>query len=1152
MGPFVHLHVHTEYSLLDSLVRIGPLMDAVAALDMPGVAMTDSGVLYGAPEFHRRAKAKGLRPVLGVEIEMAPRPPAVLRPLDASGPGLVLLAETPEGWGNLLRLVSDAHLGTPEPGRPVLREADLAARAAGLIGLSSGGNGEVNRHCAAGRIDTAVEAAGRLAEILGRDAFFLEMQNQGLAGQDEMLAGLREVERRTGLRTVATNNVHYLRSEEAKAHETLRLVRRCSVREPARAGTEYSRLFHLRTAAEMLAALPEDGDAVALSAGIAQRCAVDLWPAQELHFPRFDPPADFEPEMRRGREAAWLRRLAFDGLRERRGVTDPAHPAPGAAAAVARLGHELEVIGRAGFVNYLLVVADIVRFARGRGLPVGPGRGAVAGSLAAWCLGITEIDPLRHGLPFERFLNPERPVPPDIDIEICPSCRPAILEHLRERHGRDRVAHILTLGTFGARMAIRDTGRALGVSPSVCDAVARRVPEGAEMTLARALRTRPDLKREAELACAPELLSLAQAFEGLPRSPGVHPTGVVVADRPLADLVPLARGGDGETVTQYDMRDLEWAGLLKIDLPGLRALTVLGEAVRSLGARGLAVDLAALPEDDPAALALIGRGDTAGVSGLDSPPVRAAARRMGIGTFEDLVALIALHRPETAALFDEVVARKGAASPAEAPHRLLAGLLRETHGLLLYQEQIAPAAAALAGIPPERGDLLRRALVSRDEEAMHRHRAAFLEGCRRAHHVREADAARLAGALEACGRSNLSRSHAVAAATLAFRAAWLKSHHPVEFLAAAMSNDMGDADRLAPLLAEARALGIRVLGPDVNRSAAGFVAEGRAIRFGLAGIRGVGDDAARAWAAERTAHGPYAGLVDFCRRAAGGAGARGPVECLVRCGAFDFTGMPRSRMAGGLDIALASAGDRRDVQRGQGLLFDESSLGAADDSILPPLPPWPDARRIEDERELLGYPVTAHPIARFEWFTRAARCTPLASLCDLAAPVLVRVAGLALRAPRPGGRAGAAPEMTLDMPDGTLSVTLPPEVLERDGAYAGEGKLLFIEGRGMMRGESAWMTAARVRPLEQVVETAVRGLQLLVPPSLAGAVPAEDLKAVLAKHPGAVPVEFVVTDAQGGRVVLAAGEAHRVHPSEALVRELEAILGESGIALRVD
>jgi DNA polymerase-3 subunit alpha len=1151
MGSFVHLHVHTEFSLLDSLVRIGPLMDAVADLDMPGVAMTDSGVLYGAPEFHRRARAKGLRPVLGVEMEMAPRPPAVLRPLDAAGPGLVLLAETPEGWGNLLRLVSDAHLQTPEPGRPVLREADLARHASGLIGLSSGGNGEVNRHCAAGRIDAAVEAAGRCAEILGRDAFFLEMQHQGLAGQDEMLAGLREVARRTGLRTVATNNVHYLRSDDAKAHETLRLVRRCAVREPARAGAEYSRLFHLRSAAEMLAALPEDGGAVARSVEIAMRCAVDLWPAQELRFPRFEPPAGFEPEMRRGREAAWLRRLAFDGLRERLDVTDPAHPAPGAAAAVARLEHELEVIGRAGFVNYLLLIADIVRFARGRGIPVGPGRGPVAGSLATWCLGITEIDPLRHGLPFERFLNPERPSVPDIDIEICPSCRPALLEHLRERYGRDRVAHIITFGTFGARMAIRDTGRALGVSAGVCDAVARRVPEGADMTLARALRTRPDLRREAESACAPDLLPTAQVFEGLPRNPGTHPTGVVVADRPLRDLVPLARGGDGETITQYDMRELAWAGLLKIDLPGLRVLTVLGEAVRSLRACGVDVDLARLPEDDPATLALLTRGDTAGVFLLDASPVRAAARRAGIGRFGDLVDVLALHRPETAALFDEYVARKRGESPATPPHKLLRAVVADSHGLLLYQEHIPAAAAILAAMPPERGDLLRRALVARDDESLHRLRAAFVGGCRTAHHLRDADADRLFAALETCGRNGLSKAHGVASAKLAFRAAWLKANHPVEFLAAAMSSEAGDAGRLAALLAEARTLGLRVLGPDVNRSAAGFVPEGRAIRFGLSGIRGVGADAARAWVAERAAHGPFGGLVDFCRRTAGGPGARNPVECLVRGGAFDFTGMPRSRMAGGLDVAMAAAGGRRDVERGQALLFDESALGAADDSILPHVAPWPDARRIEDERELLGHPVTAHPIARFEWFTRAARCTPLASLRDLSAPVRMRAAGLALRAPRTAGR-GGAPEMTLDMPDGSLSVTLPPEVLSRDGAYAGEGKLLYLEGRGMMRGDVAWMSATRIRPLEQVVETAVRELNLHVPPALADAVPADELKAILARHPGAVPVAFVVMDAQGGRVVLEAGEAHRVHPSESLVREIEAVLGASSVALRVD
>lgn len=1150
MERFVHLHVHTEYSLLDSLVRLGPLMDAVADLDMPGVAMTDSGVLYGAPEFHRRARAKGLRPVLGVEMEMAPRPPAVLRPLDASGPGLVLLAETPEGWGNLLRLVSDAHLGTPEPGRPVLREADLARSAAGLIGLSSGGNGEVNRHCAAGRIEAAVESARRLAEVFGPAHFFLELQHQGLPGQDEALVGLREVARRTGLSTVATNNVHYLHPGEARAHETLRSVRRGAVREPAGAGPAYSKLFHLRTAAEMAAALPADLDAVARSAEIAMRCAVDLWPAWERRFPRFDPPADFEPDLPRGREAAWMRKLAFDGLRERCGVADPAHPSPAGTAAVARLGHELETIVRAGFVNYMLVVWDIVRFARERGIPVGPGRGPVAGSLAAYCLGITDIDPIRHGLSFERFLNPERLVAPDIDIEICPSCRPAVIGHLRERYGSDRVAHIVTFGTFGARMAIRDTGRALGIPVAVIDAVAKRVPEGADMTIARAIRASADLRREVENARAPDLLPMAQMFEGLPRNPGTHPTGVVVAGRPLVELVPLARGGDGETVTQYDMHELARAGLLKIDLPGLRVLTALDEAARWVRSAGAPVDLSRLPEDDPATLALLNRGDTAGVFQLDSASMREAARRAGIGRFEDLVALLALHRPETAPLFDEYTARKRGDSPSDPPHKLLREVLETTHGLLLYQEQIPAAAAALAAFSPERGDLLRRFVIARDEDALRHLRSAFVEDSRRQHRLREADAARLFTGIEDCGRRGISRAHAVAAAKLAYRAAWLKAHRPMEFLAAAMSNESGDTARLSALLAEARTLGIPVLGPDVNRSAPEFAPEARAIRFGLAGIRGVGPAAARAWVAERNARGGFGGLVDFCRRATVGPAARHSVECLIRCGAFDFTGLPRSRMAGGLDLALA-AGGRRDVEKGQGLLFDESALGAADDAALPPVAPWPDARRLEDERELLGYPVTEHPIARFDWFTRSARCTPLASLAGVESPVPIRIAGLALRAPRAAGRDGA-PEMTVDAPDGVVSVTLPRDVLARDGACIGEGKLLYIEGRGMCQGAVAWITAERVRPLEYVVETAVREVRLHIPPALSGGPPVDALRVVLGNHPGPVPVLFVVEDSQGRKVILATGDSHRVKPSQSLVRDIEAVLGESSVALHVD
>lgn len=1147
MEPFVHLHVHTEYSLLDSLVRIGPLMDRVAELDMPGVAITDSGVLHGVPEFHRRARAKGLHPVLGVEIELAPRPPAVFQPLDAPGPGLVLLAETQDGWSRLLALVSEAHLSTPEPGRPVVAEAALAGMATGLICLSGGGNGEITRHCAAGRIDSAVDAAGRLRDIFGADHVFIEVQNQGLPDQPRILAGLREVARRTGLLPVATNNAHYLDSTDARAHEVLRLVRRGASRDPAgRSG--YSDQFHLRSPDEMIRAFPDDTAAVRRSAEIAARCTAQLWPSASMRFPRFDPPDDFEPDPPRGREMRYLRAIAFSGLVRRFGIADPSHPAPEQAAAVARLDYELDALHRAGFVRYMLVLADLIRRARDRGVVVGPGRDPGAGSLAAYVLDMTGVDPLAHGLSFERFLNPDAPGPPDFDIEVPPSGRGEIISLLRERYGRDRVAHIMTFSAFGARSAIRDTGRALNATPTACDALAHRIPDGSEGSLARLFRQRADLRRAAD-DIDRELAGIASQIEGLPRNPGTHPTGVVISDTPLAAIVPLSRGVDGGEIVQYAAHDLAGAGLLKLDIVGSRALSVIGVAVGHLrsGGRDIRVDI--LPDEDPAALALICRGDTAGIAGLDSPVLRETLRRAGVSGAADLAALLALLRPDAAGTLGEYIARKRGERPAVIRRAALRPVLEPTFGLWVFSEQIQQAAVAMAGFTPAQGDWIRR-MADESEGALRLNlRGLFIEGCGKAHRMPSAEAGKLFDEMAAAARGAVAKASALSAAVVALRCAWVKAHHPSAFYASALTADAADSVRFAEDLSEARRQGLSILGPDINRSAEGFAPEPDGLRYGLAAVRGVSVEAAREWIAERERSGPFAGLIDFCRRSRPHAGMRRAAESLIRAGAFDFTGLFRSRLAGGLDRAMASMEDRRDVRRGQGLLFDEAELTETDDASLPAVPPWPAWHRIADERELLGAPVTEHPLIRFEWFIRAARLTSCASILAADRPVPVRAAAMALGPPAGEAAPGGVVEIPIDLSDGAATLIVSAALYARSGMFAAEGKLLMIEGFGAARAGRVRIDARGIAPLEQVVETAILEVRLHIPPALAGDPPVGELKEILARHPGSASVTFVVEGSDGREVVLAAGGDLAVKPSAAFARDIESVLGGEGLFL---
>ncbi len=1150
--PFVHLHVHTRYSLMDGMCRLPDLVDACARDGAGAVAITDHGVLYGVVDFHEQAKRAGIKPVLGCELPVAAAPGEV-RPL-------VLLAETDLGYANLVRLVSLAHLEGP-PGEPRVGAAALARHAGGLIALSGGARGAVGAACAAGDAAGAARAASAFAGLFGRASFFLELQNQGLPGQPEANRLLRETAREAGVACVVTNDVHYLVRGDAAAHEVLRCVGSgTTLRHPAQPPRGSDR-FDFCSPAGMAARFPDDGEALSLTADIAARCNVALAFGSELHFPRFELPPGTAP---RGRarpgaaEFAYLRRLAEEGARARCGLRDPRAPADGRERAVAeRLAQELDVIHHTGFVNYFLVVWDFVHFARARGIPVGPGRGSGAGSLVAYALGITGVDPLRHGLVFERFLNPERVSPPDFDIDFCQERRGEVIEYVRERYGRDRVAQIIAFGTFGARTAIRDVGRVLEMPLAACDRLARKVPEEPGMTLARARQHVPAFAAAlAEDPLAAEVFRHAAALEGLPRNASTHAAGVVIGERPLVELVPLSRGRDGEVVTQFDMDALGRVGLLKLDFLGLRTLTVIREAAGHVArAGGGGIDPDTLPVDDPETFVLINRGDTAGVFQLESRGMRDLARRIRLTRFEDLVALIALFRPGPMTMLDDYVKRKEGAVPIVYDHPLLEPVLAETYGVMLYQEQVQQAAHVLAGFTMGQGDLLRRAMGKKDDREMATLREAFVEGCARTCDMPPERAGALFERIRRFAGYGFNKSHSTAYAVVSARTAWLKTHHPAAFFAALLSSETAHPDKLHALLREARRTGVELRPPCVNRSAARFRPEGPAVRFGLAGVKHVGEEAARAVERERGRGGPFAGLVDFCSRAASTHVNRRAVESLAACGAFDFTGLARARLVAGLDFALGrAAGVRRDRAAGQAAL--PGLLGGAappsDDALLPPAEPWPDLVRLGHEKERLGFHVSDHPLVRHAWMTRALGLDAFPRPGSGPPPPRVRLAGvlrLPAPAPSPGDGAGPAAPVRLETLEGEVELVPVPGRPSCLAPLRKDGAVLCVGGSPSREGARACVAVDEACPLAEAPARLVRRVRIHLGAAVAESEVLPAVRDVLRRFPGQAPVDVCLECATGERAVIEAGRAFRVSVSEALLRGIEALTGEDTVYL---
>src|SRR5437762_1596474 len=899
---FVHLHLHTEYSLLDGAVRMKELMKKAVEFGMPAVAVTDHGNLFGAIEFYQEATGAGVKPIIGCEAYLAPRSHREkANSLREAAYHFTLLAHNDVGYRNLVKLISTAHLDGFNY-RPWIEKELLTQRSAGLIGLSGCLAGEVNSAIQSNNIEKAKQAAAEYRDILGSENFFMELHDHGMEERRQCNRVLPQIAKDLGVGLVAANDVHFLRRDDHDAHDVMLCIGTGKmVQDESR--MRYTPELYFKSPAEMRELFKDFPEAIANTLAIGERCNVSI-EFGKSKYPEYPVP---EGQTREG----YLRELCYKGLEERYGERAKIDN-----QLRERLAYELSVLEKTGFVSYILIVWDFIHFAKGRGIPVGPGRGSAAGSLIAYVLGITDIDPLQFGLIFERFLNPDRVSPPDIDVDFCEARRGEVLEYVRQKYGERRVAQIITFGKLKAKSVVRDVGRVMGLPYAAADRIARMIPNELNITLDSAAEKNSELKRAiATEAQTKQLFEYAKTLEGLSRNAGVHAAGVVIADRDLSDYIPLCRDVKGnDVISQYAMGPLNDLGLLKMDFLGLKTLTVIEDTLALIHEREPNFSLKDIPLDDAAAFGLYNRGETIGLFQMESGGMTSLSKQFDVKKLDDIIALIALYRPGPMELIPEYVKAKKGITPIKYLHPLLEDICADTYGVMIYQEQVMAAASKLAGYSLAQADLLRRAMGKKDKEKMAKERKNFIEGCARTNKIPEKKANAIFDLLEKFAGYGFNKSHSAAYGVISYQTAYLKAHYPVEFMAGLLSNEINNTEKISVFVGECKRMGIPILPPDVNRSGLKFSPEAtgadstlNAIRYGLAAIKNVGQGAMELAIKEREAGGEFASLEDFCRRLDSRVANRKILENLIRCGAFDFLGRERAELFACIDESMAAA-----------------------------------------------------------------------------------------------------------------------------------------------------------------------------------------------------------------------------------------------------
>ena len=1152
MSNFVHLHLHSHYSLLDGANQLEAVVRRAAELKMPALALSDHGNLFGAVQFHDLALKHGVKPIIGCEVYVAREGRTSKNGRSDQSNHLVLLAKDATGYSNLVKLVSLGYLEGFYY-RPRIDLELLQEHSEGLLGLSACLQGIVAWNLLQDQYSEAREEAGKLAEILGPGNFYLELQDHGLEEQTKVNSHVLKLARELDLPLVATNDCHYLTQEDSFAHDVLLCIQTGKTIHDENRLRYKTNEFYFKNAEEMDSIFAHVPEALSNTLEVAEKCNFELGEPENI-FPEFQVPSDHTLDSYFGKVVQDGFDSRLERLKEKENLGELRYPL---SQYEKRLSQEVEIIKKMQFSGYFLIVWDFIRYARENQIPVGPGRGSVAGSLVSYAMRITDVDPLQYDLLFERFLNPERVTPPDIDIDFCMLRRGEVIDYVTSKYGRGNVSQIITFGTMAARGAIRDVGRGLDIPYAEVDKIARLIPQTPDATLEKAVQRVKELK-EAAQSDSPyaQLIQVAQQLEGLARHASTHAAGVVIAPRPLIDLIPLYKSTKDEITTQYSMTDLERLGLLKMDFLALTTLTVIHQTVTQVKDQvGVTLALDRLDLNEQETFRLFCEGKTTGIFQFESSGMRDILRRLQPDRFEDLIALNALYRPGPiqGGMIDDFIGRRQGQVKIEYEVAELGEILKETYGVIVYQEQVMQIASKLAGFSLGAADLLRRAMGKKKKTVMQAQKNQFLSGCKE-RGIPASKAERIFKLMEQFAGYGFNKSHSAAYALLAYQTAYLKTHYPVQFMAALLGSEMSNTDKIVKHLAECKEMGIRILPPDINASQLDFLASGKDIKFGLAAIRNVGESAIRAILKCRPEDEDFASFSEFCENVDLRVVNRRAVESLIKAGSFDSLGYHRKSLFEFLDRAIESGQNaQRDRLSGQKKLFMAPEMTSAEGPVsdIPDAGEWPDRQKWTYEKETLGYYVTGHPLRNYtrelEKFSKFSTLEITEEISGQEVSVGGMITGLRELRTRKGDSMAA---FELEDLSGTVQVLVWPNAYKRNSQLMEDDVPVLVRGRCELdaKGEIR-LLCSQLFHLDTLWDTVVQKARIRISLPSLDSEKVSQLHALVSHNQGTCPLEFELLQLKEYRIRVIPQEDLLINPIPSFIQEVEKLFGENSVAL---
>jgi len=1136
---FVHLHVHSQYSLLDGAIRFDEVCDLAKKHRMSAIALTDHGNMFGVIEFYQTAIKRGIKPIVGCEIYVAPGS----RFEKKTGEGtegayhLTLLVKNKMGYFNLIKLVSLAHLEgfyyKPRVDKELLSQCHE-----GLIALSGCLKGEVAVHAGRGEMKKALQAAEEYRKIFEGRRFFIEVQNNGVENQPLVNERLQEIAQQLSLSVVATNDCHYLHREDAKAHEVLLCIQTGKTLQDSDRMKFSSSEFYFKSPQEMADLFQMIPEAITQTVEIADQCNLEL-KFEEKHIPKISLPSGESPD-------SYLEKLGREGLEKRLNfLTQKKDFGRHTERYWARLEEELNIIKTMGYSDYFLIVADFIHFAKKGRIPVGPGRGSAAGSLVAYALNITDLDPIEFDLIFERFLNPGRKSSmPDVDVDFCMERRDEVIQYVMEKYGNENVAQIITFGKMQARAVIRDVGRVLDLPYAEVDRIAKLIPSTLNISLDQALEQEPQLKEmiSKDLKVA-SLFKIAKSLEGLTRHASTHAAGVVMSNKSLMEYLPLYRGQNGEVMTQYAMKEVEAIGLVKFDFLGLKTLTVMDHAIQLIEKnRGTKIELSEIPLDDPEVYASLGSGSNLGIFQLESSGMRDLLIKLKPESFKDVIALVALYRPGPldSGMVGEFIKRRHGRVSIQYEVPALEEILKDTYGVIVYQEQVMRIASALASFSLEDADNLRRAMAKKDAVEMEKQKEKFLEGAKK-NRIPVKKAEKIFEQMETFGRYGFNKSHSAAYALIAYQTAYLKVHYPMEFMAALLTNEVQNADKIVKYIAECREMGIAILPPDINESYKHFTVVGNQIRFGLAAVKNVGDAALDAILKEREERGKFHSLYDFCMRVDTRKVNRRVIDSLIKCGAFDCSKIYRSQMLTVLDEVLEQS-QLAQRKRGEAQLSMWTPIQEGGAEGYPDIEEFPENQLVVFEKETIGFYISRHPLSRYQEEIKQLTSQDSSTLSRLKNNDEVKVCGLVSSlkeiVTKKGDRMAF---LNLEDMKGFLEVILFPEVFKASLPCLRGGDPIVVRGSLDLSEDHIKIKATEIRSLLEGLTSSSKTLHLKIPLASLTKSHLEELKEVLLMNRGPFKVLLHLIDGGERETIIALSDQYRVDPSPAFQQRVQTL-----------